>query len=143
MSNLSAALAAGIFIWLIQVNFNLAALFDRNAVPGIVGGLIFLVLFLPVLAAISAWRVAPLTRSLGAKRTLTFSSGGLDMSFGNSKAQHLWKGIVRVEEGKHAFYFYLAKRAAIILPKRALTSKEDLDSLRALLSGAGVIVQQS
>lgn len=141
LKNFSAMFGVWIFVCLFPVNFNLIAWISHGPARDVAGGLVFSVLFLPLLALFSAWRVARLTRSLGASRTLTLSPDGLDLSFGNSRVQHAWKGILRAEEGKQAFYFYLTKRSALVLPKRALTSKKDLDSLRALLSGAGVIVQ--
>jgi len=140
LKNFCIMFGVWIFICLLPINFNLADWASHGAVRDILGGLVFSALFMPILALISAWRVVRVIRTLGARRTLMLSPEGLDLSFGNSKVQHSWKGISHVEEGKQAFYFYLTKRSALPLPKRALATKEDLDSLRALLSNAGVAI---
>jgi YcxB-like protein len=62
--------------------------------------------------------------------TVTLSPSGVSVACAAVKTESLWQTLLRVEETKEFFLFYLARNRAICLPKRCLASPDDIGRVR-------------
>lgn len=70
---------------------------------------------------------------LQAKLTIYIDKNGIHEISDISKINTSFENVYKVYESKHALYIYIAKNAAIIIPKRAIQSAFDIEKLRGLL----------
>jgi len=64
---------------------------------------------------------------------LEINESGIAVSNRNAKAHYAWDSVEEILENNGSYYFFLDTLYAIIIPKKALTSQEDLDNLQGCI----------
>ena len=89
------------------------------------------VIAVPVLAAVAVLASRPGGRVPG-RHAWGIEADGIGISMPLANLALRWDGVRKVRETREFFLFYVSSRRAYALPRRAVTSTEDLDALRRL-----------
>ena len=96
----------------------------------LIGFLLFILFFLPWLRVQSMFRKYPAMRRL---RALSFSSDGLHIESEDTRADYKWSLFHRIVETPKVFLFIVTPRGATYLPKRCLSTPDEIEILRQLI----------
>lgn len=101
------------------------------AVP--LGGLLFMLVFVPLLQLLNVWSYRRHNRSVGGVHTFTVTSEGYSVSGSLFDTRLKWDAILKAIETKDFVLLYIAPRWAHFIPKSAITADSDLRAIRSIL----------
>ncbi|MGO8791162.1 MAG: YcxB family protein [Terriglobia bacterium] len=90
--------------------------------------------FTPAITALNLWLSRRRNRTVGGIHTFTLDSHGIHSSSPAFDVTLKWSAINRVAETKRFFLFFFSSQAAQFLPKRVISSFDDLQAIRDLIA---------
>ena len=110
------------------------ALMAKTATISVFIELPFFLAFKPIITALNVWLYRRRNRTVGGMQTFTLDSNGIHISNPAFDVALKWSGISKVSETKRFFLFFFSSQSARFLPKRVITSADELQAIRNLIA---------
>jgi hypothetical protein len=90
----------------------------------------FFLAFTPITTAVNVWLFRHRNRTVGGMQTFTLDSRGIHISGPAFDVALKWSTISKVAETKRFFLFFFSSQSARFLPKRVISSADELQAIR-------------
>jgi len=107
--------------------------FDLPGWASLLGGYLFMFVFMPLLLLFQLWAASRRNRTLLGVRTQSFTPEGFSITSDVFNTNLKWDAILKAVETKRFFFLYISSRTAFIIPKARIPAAIDLDRLRTVL----------
>jgi len=101
---------------------------------GSIAFVVWAVGFAPLLTAVSVWLARRRNKTVVGSYVFEIDEQGIRVSGAVFEMKLAWAGIPRVVETKRFFFFFISSQRAHYLPKRVITTDQQLAELRRLVS---------
>jgi len=110
------------------------ALMAKTATISVFIELPFFLAFTPITTALNVWLYRRRNRTVGGRQTFALDSRGIHISSPAFDVALNWSAISRVAETKRFFLFFFSSQSARFLPKRVISSADELQAVRDLIA---------
>jgi hypothetical protein len=110
------------------------ALMAKTATISVFIELPFFLAFTPIITALNVWLYRRRNRTVGGMQTFELDSLGTHISSPAFDVALKWSAISKVAETKRFVLFFISPQSARFLPKRVISSADELQAIRDLVA---------
>jgi hypothetical protein len=117
------------------IGFDLSkpAAFNLPGWANLFGGYVFMFIFMPLLQMFQIWSASRRNKTILGIQNQALTRDGLSISSDAFNVNLKWDAIYKAIETKKFFFLYISSRTAYFIPKKRISTAEDLEKLRTVL----------